>query len=695
MSQVHFRTCNLCEAMCGLKITHENNEILKIEGDKEDTFSRGHICPKAFGLKDIYEDPDRLKFPLKKVNGEWKQISWEAAYDEVATKIVETNVAYGPDSIGIYQGNPSVHNLGTMLTAPKFFKSLRTKNSYSASTADQMPHHFASWHMFGHPNMNPVTDIDHTDLWIIVGGNPMASNGSMMTVPDISNRLKAIQKRGGKVIVIDPRRTETASKADQHIFIRPGTDGWLFAGILNYIFEQGWANLGHLEEHLDGLDVIKEKIRPFTIETAAEQTGIDLNVLKTLAQEITQTDKAALYGRMGVSTQAFGSLNQWLINAINVVAGNMDKVGGLLFSRPAIDFMARSKPKQRHNRWQSRVRKFPEFLGELPQACLSEEIETEGPGQIRLFMVSCGNPVLSVTNGKRLAKALGKLDFMVSFDIYLNETSKHADIILPPATGIETAHYDLIFHNNAVRNSAKYAPALFEKAQGAKYDWEIFQELGGVLAQKAGLEAPNAGKIYTPEEMLTFSLAHNAYGLTFEQIKNEPHGIDLGPLKPQFPGRLKTEDKKIKLAPKILINDLDRLMASKNPADGYLLIGKRHLRDNNSWMHNSELLQKGKNRCVVLINPADAAKEGILSGTMVSVQSRVGELEIEALLSEDIMPGVLSIPHGYGHNQEGIRLREAAKNPGVSVNDLTDDMLIDELSGNAAFSNLYVKMKAS
>jgi anaerobic selenocysteine-containing dehydrogenase len=693
MSKIHFRTCNLCEAMCGLKITYEAKEILKIEGDKEDKFSRGHICPKAYGLKDIYEDPDRLKRPIKKVNGEWKEITWQAAYEEIADKIIENNVKFGPDSIGIYQGNPSVHNLGTSLTATKFFRSLRTKNVYSASSADQIPHHFASWQMFGHPLLEPIPDIDNMQLFVIVGGNPLVSNGSMMTVPDVGNRLKAIQQRGGRVIVIDPRHTETAAKADQHIFINPGSDSWLFAGILKHIFDLGLDNLAHLSAFTDGLEVIKNEMKAIDFESVSKRTGIEIDIIKTLAEEIAKTDKTAVYGRMGVSTQAFGGIGKWLITAINIVTGNLDKTGGLLFTKPVIDFIGNSKPKNRYNRWQSRVRKFPEFIGELPVACLSEEIETEGPGQIKMMMLSCGNPVLSITNGKRLDKALEKLDYMVSIDIYLNETSKHADIILPPATGLETSHYDLTFNVLAIRNVAKYSPALFEKGEGTKYDWEIFQELGQVLAKKAGVESPGEGKVYTPEEMLKMSFEHNSYKIDFEELMKEEHGMDLGPLKPQLPERLKNEEKRINLAPKLLVDDLQRLLKSEKKKDGYLLIGKRHLRDNNSWMHNSELLQKGKNRCVVLINPADAEKEGIKAGSKVNVTSRVGEVQIEAQITEDMMPGVLSIPHGYGHHKKGIKLGVAQENPGVSVNDLTDELLIDELTGNAAFSNLYVTLK--
>ncbi len=693
MSETHYRTCNLCEAMCGLKITHLNGKIEKIEGDKEDPLSRGHLCPKAYGLKDIYEDPDRLKRPLKKINGNWQEISWELAYEEVASKIIEMNMKYGADSIAVYQGNPSIHNLGTMLTSQPFFRSLKTKNMYTATSTDQLPHHFASWLMYGHPLLVPIPDIDNTDLWVIFGGNPLVSNGSMMSVPDVAHRMKAIQERGGKIIVIDPRKTETALKADQHIFIKPGKDAWLLAAIANYIISEGKLKWGSLADFTDGLDELTAAIKYVSIAKASIETGVREDVILALAETICQAEKAAIYGRVGVSTQSFGGLSHWLINVLNILTGNLDKVGGVLFTTPAIDSIGRSKPRNRFNRWQSRVRKFPEFIGELPVACLSEEIETDGPGQIKMLMTSCGNPVLSITNGGRLDKALEKLEYMVSIDIYMNETSRHADIILPPATGVETSHYDLTFHHLAIRNSSKYSPALFEKTEGARYDWEIFQELGNVLSRKVSGEEINGGKIFTPEQMLSRSMAANTYCITWEQVMESPHGLDLGALKPQLPGRLSHENKRINLAPELLLNDLNRLQASANKSgEGYLLIGKRHLRDNNSWMHNSEQLQKGKNRCILLINPKDAKKEGLADKEVVRVKSRVGEVKINVEISDEMMPGVLAMPHGYGHNKKGIKMEVAQKNAGVSVNDLTDDLVIDELTGNSAFSNVYVTL---
>ncbi len=692
----HFRTCNLCEAMCGLKISVENNIVVRIEGDKEDEFSRGHICPKAFALKDIYEDKDRLKTPLRKNNlGEWEKISWEAAYETVVSKIKETQANYGNDAIGVYQGNPSIHNLGTMLYGPGFFKTLRFKNNFSATSTDQLPHHFASWLMFGHPLLIPIPDIDRTDFMLIIGGNPLASNGSMMSVPDVANRLRAIQKRGGKFVVIDPRKTETAVKADKHLFIRPATDVYLLLTFIHILFSSGKVDLKITEDYTDGVEKLRDLTVDYTPRRVTEITGITVDQIYELVEEFTNANTAVCYGRIGVSTQAFGGVCQWLINAINVLTGNCDAEGGAMFTLPAIDFVGHAKPKNRHDRWQSRVRKFPEFISELPVAVLAEEILTEGKGQIKMMFTSCGNPVLSTPNGGQLDQAFEKLDFYVAFDIYLNETTRHADLILPPATGLENSHYDMTFHNLAVRNTTKYSPRLFEKSDGAKYDWEIFQELscllsGGNLADFTPEE---------PEEKLKMGMKFGTYGLDFEEIKNADHGVDLGAMRPQFPQRLVSENKRIDLSPDLLVKDLIRVkenMEKLTLINGeFLLIGRRHLRDNNSWMHNSKQLMKGRNRCTVQMNPDDAKVMQLIDKQIIKIESRVGKVEVPLEITNDMMPGVICLPHGYGHGKKGTQLNVANQFAGVSINDLTDDLVIDELTGNAAFSNVIVTVKAA
>jgi anaerobic selenocysteine-containing dehydrogenase len=691
--QTHYRACNLCEAICGLEIKVEDGKVMSIAGDKNDPFSRGHICPKAVALKDIYEDPNRLKFPMKRTQNGWQQISWEQAFEEVVTNIKQIQAKYGNDAVGVYQGNPSIHNSGTFMTAPYFFKTLRTKNMFSATSADQLPHHFAAWQMFGHPMLMPIPDIDFTDFMLIIGGNPIASNGSIMTVPDVEHRLKAIQKRGGKIVVIDPRRTETAAKADQHLFIKPNNDVFLLLAMINVLFAENKVNLSHLSDFTDDLDVLREITAEYTPEKVVKLTGISANDIRQLTLDFANAPTAVCYGRVGVSTQAFGTLSLWLINAINVITGNLDKQGGSMFTLPAVDFLARSKNENRFARWHSRVRGLPEFSGELPVATLAEEMLTEGDGQIKAMFTSCGNPVLSTPNGVQLDEAFADLEYMVAFDIYINETTRHANLILPPATGLEVAHYDMTFNVLAVRNTTKYSEPTFEKTEGAKFDWEIFDELRQRMLGEEDIKLTN------PEEKIDLGLKFGPYQLSLQALKDNPHGIDLGEMKPCLPNRLLTSDKRIKLAPEILVKDMERLKkvfenAQTDSNFNLLLIGRRHLRDNNSWMHNSHRLVKGNNRCTLMIHSKDAEKMGIENHQIVSVASRVGEIEIPAEITDTMMEGVVCMPHGYGHHRAGIQMDIAAQHAGVSVNDLTDELYLDDLTGNAAFNGVAVRVEA-
>lgn len=691
MSETHYRACNLCEAICGIEIEHDNGEILSIRGDRRDPFSRGHICPKAVALKDIYADKNRLKTPVKRCGNEWREISWTEAFDETAAKIKEIQTKYGRNAVAVYQGNPSVHNFGTLLNSGDLLKTLKTQNNFSATSVDQLPHHFAAWTMFGHPLLMPIPDIDRTDYFLVFGANPLVSNGSLMTAPGIINRLEAIKKRGGKIVLIDPRRTETSRAAIEHHFIKPSSDVYLLLAIVQTLFAENLINLDRLSEFTDGVEVLREISTDYVPETVENLTGISAVEIKRIAVEFARAKSAVCYGRMGVSVQKFGSLCHWLINSINILTGNFDRAGGAMFTQPAFDLLATAKPAHIFNRWQSRVRNLPEFMNELPVAALAEEISTSGEGQIKALITSCGNPVLSTPNGGGLEKVLEHLEFMVSIDIYINETTKHASIILPPATGLEASHYDVIFNLFAVRNQAKYSAPLFPKHENAKYDWEIFQELVYRLNEK---DAPL--NLVPPETKLDFGLKFGKYKLSLEDLQKNPHGVDLGEMKSCLPERLLTENKRINLAPEFLVTDLARLKIEIEESGEFpfALVGRRHLRDDNSWLHNSERLMKGKNRCTILINPADANRLEIENGQLVKVSSRVGAVEIPCEISDKIMPGVVSIPHGYGHARNGVKLDTARNYAGVSLNDLTDETVLDELTGNAAFSNARVRLEA-
>ncbi len=695
---IHHRTCNLCEAICGLEIEHDGQQIISIKGDKNDPFSRGHICPKAVALQDIHEDPDRLRQPIKKVDGQWQKISWKEALDEVATKLRATQQAHGNDSVGVYLGNPNVHNTGSMLFSRHLLRALKTRNKFSATSVDQLPHHLIALKLFGHQFQIPVPDIDRCDHFLMIGANPMASNGSIMTVPDVRHRLKAIKEKGGKLVVIDPRRSETAEVANEHVFIRPGTDALLLSAMIQEMYAANLVSKHRLHEATDGLDGLATRFAAFTPEAVADSTGISAADIRRLTHEFCAAENPVIYGRMGVSVQAFGTLSQYLIMLINILRGRLDEPGGLMLTTPAVDTLAITGPGH-FDRSRSRVRQLPSFTGEYPVAALAEEILTPGDGQIRALLTIAGNPILSTPNGRQLDKAFEQLDFMVSIDFYLNETTQHADIILPPVSPLEREHYDVIFHMLAVRNSSRYADALFEKDKNARHDWEIFLDLTERLAPAktpAQWLQHRSRRLMSPKRTLNYLLKRGPYKLSLKALRDTPQGIDLGPLKPQLPQALSHKDKRIHLETEFFLPDLQRLenvlQENHDPADSMLLIGRRHVRSNNSWLHNSRRLVKGKDRCTAQIHPKDAARMGLDNGHPVRITSRVGSIVLPAEITDSMMPGVISVPHGWGHKRDGVELSIAKEHAGVSVNDLTDETSLDALSGNAALNGLPVAL---
>ena len=711
----HYRTCNLTEAMCGIEITVRADKSLDIRGDKDDPFSRGYICPKAVALQDIYYDKDRLKHPVRRTQNGWQRIGWDEAFDEVAQNLKRINRKYGRNSIATYLGNPTVHNYGALLFAPGFIRSLHTRNRFSATSVDQLAHHLAAYLMFGHQLLLPVPDLDRTDFFLILGANPAVSNGSMMTAPGMSRRLQDIQKRGGKVILIDPRFTETARLADRHLFIKPGNDVLLLLALLHVVFDEGLTRVGPMAAFTKGVDVIGSLVAEFPPEKVASITGIDSDQIRLLAKEFAAAESAVCYGRVGVSTQEFGGVCQWLINVLNIVTGNLDRPGGAMFTLPAFDPLTAPEglaPRGSFARWHSRVRKLPEFAGELPVVTLAEEILTEGPGQVKALVTSAGNPVLSTPNGRELDRALAGLEFMVSIDPYINETTRHAHIILPPSSSLERTHYDVAFHVLAVHNTTKFSPALFQPEAETRHDWEIFVELQTRMEHQGlfgRVKRKFIKQFFGPERILDLGLRFGPYGagvkpfskgLTLRKLKEAAHGIDLGPLSSCLPRRLRTADKRIELAPEVLVKDVERVKAkllhtaSLHSNGDLLLIGRRQLRSNNSWMHNSQRLLRGKPQCTILMHPADAAKRHLRAGQRVSVRSRVGSVEVLIEISEEMMPGVVSIPHGWGHDRTGIQLEVAQQHAGESINDLTDNLTIDALCGTAAFNGTSVAVDA-
>ena len=709
-TQTRYIACNLCEAICGLEIKLENGQIKSIRGDKQDPVSKGHICPKGVALQDIYNDPDRLRSPIKKTAEGWQGISWSRAFEEVASGLKRVQKQHGRDAVAVYLGNPTVHNLEALLFGPEFFRTLRTRNRYSATSVDQLPEQLVSLLMFGHSLLIPLPDLDRTDFHLMFGANPLVSNGSMMTAPGVGKRLKAIQQRGGQLVVVDPRRTETAKIADLHLFIRPGNDVFMLLAMLHVVFSENLQSPGNVGQFTKGVEVIQKIVQDYPPERVAAITGVEAALLKSLVRDFCAAESASCYGRIGVSTQQFGTLTQWLITVFNIVTGNLDIAGGTLFSKPAFEVLSAGKPgKKGFSDRYSRVRNLPDFNGEFPVATLADEITTAGEGQVRALVTSAGNPVLSTPNGRQLDAALGGLDFMVSIDIYLNETTRHANIILPPLTGLERPHYDAVFQALAIRNGAKFSQPVFKAGRDQRSDLQIFTELGWRMAtgnwfnKASGWLKKELLQRLGSEWIINRKLKQGPYaktkGLNLKKLKNNPHGIDLGPLLPSLPERLFTKDKHIHLAPEEFVSALGK------PAEfiaGYeavpetefdlLLIGRRDPRTNNSWLHNSHRMVKGKNRCLALVHPKDAERRQILDGDVALVSSRVGSIRIPIAISDEMNPGVISIPHGWGHLVDGIKLAVAQKHAGVNTNILTDDLLLDSVSGNAALNGVPVSL---
>lgn len=746
-TSVHYRTCPQCEATCGLEIqTHTDDdgavEIGRIRGDRDDVFSHGFICPKGSTLKQLHEDPDRVRSPLIRrgdapATSTWEEVSWSDAFAEIERRLLPILEAHGRDAAAIYLGNPNVHNIAGPLYNRPLIKALGTRNIFSASTVDQMPRHVSSGLLFGGPDTIPVPDLDRTDYLLMLGANPWESNGSMCTAPDFPGRLRGIQARGGRFVVVDPRRTRTAKAADEYVPIRPGTDAHLLLAIINVLCADGLVALGRLEAFTNGVDEVQSIAAPFTPEVVSDITAIDAATIRRLAHEIAAAPTAAVYGRIGTNTVEFGTLASWAVDVINVLTGNLDRPGGALFPLAAHDRPDPAEPKAGRGfttgRHHSRVRGSAEVRSELPVATLAEEIDTPGDGQVRVLFTIGGNPVLSTPNSERLDAALGSLEFMVSVDPYLNETTRHADVILPPPSPLGRSHYDVAFAKLSVRNVANYSPAitdaggpdeaeilarlsLIAAGQGANADPAIIDDLllQGVLQRGTTPGSPLAGRdpaelaaqlvTTAPAERVVEVMirtgpygdqfGENPDGLTFTTLREHPHGVDLGPLQPRLPHALRTTTGRIELAPEPIVTDAQRLRASldRRRNGTLVLVGRRHVRSNNSWMHNINVLVKGKERCTLQVHPSDASRLGLSAGGEAKVTSRVGSLVAPVEITDEVMAGVVSLPHGWGHDRAGTRMGIARDHAGVNTNVLTDESILDPLSGNAVLNAIPVEV---
>jgi anaerobic selenocysteine-containing dehydrogenase len=733
MATVAHRICPFCEACCGLELGIADGRVTTIRGYDDDVHSAGFLCPKGVALRDLHEDPDRLRAPLVKRDGRHVEVTWDEAFAEIERRLIPILDKHGRDAASVVIGNPSAHKISLLLYTARFSRALGTRNIFSASTLDQMPKQLAAGLMFGHWLSIAVPDIARTELLVVLGANPVVSNGSMWTVPDFRGKAKAMQARGGALIVIDPRRTETAALADQHLFIRPGSDVFLLLGIVQVLFADHLVRLGRLAPHVEGLAALEAAVAEFPPERVAARCGIPAPVIHALAHRLATTERAAVYGRIGTCTQEYGTLASWLVDVVNVLTGHLDEPGGAMFPKGAafaantIGAPGRGKGVAIGRR-ASRVSRAPEVFGELPMGCLAEEITTPGEGQIKALFTVAGNPVLSAPNGPQLSAALAQLELMVSADIYLNETTRHADVILPGLSPLEDFHYDVAFPQLSWRNTVRYSHAVLPVAEDRPKEWEILLRLTAIATGKGAAAdihqlddemaaddvrrtaGPAAEMVLGalsglrgPERLLELALRGGPYGdkfglapggLTLAKLKATPAGIDLGALDVRVPELLRTPSGKIELAPPLFIDDLGRARADLARAVPELVIvGRRHLRSNNSWMHNLPVLAKGPFRCTALVSSIDATRLGLHNGGRARIASGPRAIEVEVEISDDMMPGVVSLPHGWGHDQPGARLGIAGARPGANLNALLDETLRDPLSGNAVLGGVPITMQ--
>jgi anaerobic selenocysteine-containing dehydrogenase len=730
------RVCPFCEATCGLAVEVEDGTIVAVRGDKEDPFSRGYICPKAFGLKELHQDPDRLRRPVRRTANGWREITWKAAYEEIASRLLAIRAEQGNDAIGIYMGNPLVHDFAFMYINA-LARALATHNVFNAAAVDQLPKEIQTGLMYGGPSPAtiPVPDIDRTHYLLIIGANPAVSHGSLMTMPDAPGRIKGVIGRGGKVIVVDPRRTETAKIATEHHFIRPGTDAAFLLAIVYTLFQEKLVRLGDLSDLVAGLDLVEEIARGFAPEAVARFCGIGAPSIRRIAREFSGAKSAVCYGRLGTCAQEFGLLASWGVDLLNILTGNLDRPGGAMFTTPAASLAALSKGKPfDFGRYQTRVSGRPVSSGMPPSSTMAEEILTPGPGQVRAMILLMTNSLRSAANSQELERAFSQLDFLVAVDFYINETTRFANIILPTPSPAEQAHYEFAFYHLSVRNIAKWSFPAVRPQTRAPAGWEVFLRLSAIFMgmterslkqiddvvfapiaaglvkrgrQWPGLHVDEVMKeldgLVGPERMIDFLIRIGEYGdgfgrapngLTLAKVRSAPHGIDLGPLQPRLRNIINTASGRIELAPAAMTNDIKRLKERMHREHNeFVLIGRRNLRTSNSFMHNLPSLVKGRERCTLIVSASDAELLGLSSGGTARISSRVGSVVAPVEVSEDIMPGVVSLPHGWGHDSNDSHVTVARQHPGVNANILTDNQAYDEASGAAVLFGTPVSVE--
>jgi anaerobic selenocysteine-containing dehydrogenase len=735
-----FRSCHLCEAACGLELTIRDDVVVGVKGDALDVESQGYLCPKGASVGAIDADPDRLQRPMVRRDGELVEVSWSEAFAEAGRLLKGVAERHGREALSVYIGNPTAHNHAYGHYSAELMKAMGTRQVYSSSTMDAMPQQVAAALMFGHPLAMPLADLDRTDFLLVIGGNPAVSHGSLGHASDYARRIRSVRERGGRVVVVDPIRTRTAEAAGEHVPVRPGTDAHLVASLLQVVTSEGLVALRHLDGQVNGLDELTAAVALYPPERTAARTGVDAQVVRQLARDFAAASPAVAFGRLGTTLSETGTLTNVLINALNVVTGNLDRPGGGMFTTPATGSpLLRPAPGQavQLGRYRSRVSQRPEVLGEMSVACLAEEILTPGDGQLRGMLTLAGNLARSLPNSGEIERALSTLEALVCVDPYLNQTTRHAHVILPPPPSLSRSHYDLYLYAIGVRNVANFSEPTLPVPDGMLEEWQILLELVAHLSDEGSpyagcspeeidqsLAERRAAKVALelgldpqdvlaqlqdcgPDRMLDIRLRTGPYGdqfglrpggLSLELLRSTPHGVDFGPLVPQLDTVLRTPSGRIELLPVELRGDVERLAETVDDVpdeDELLLVGRRHLRSKNSWLHNVPQLVRGRDRSAVWLHPDDAARQGLSDEDVAEISSRVGTVLAQVRVTDQVMRGVCSIPHGWGNGGDGTRLAVASQHPGTNVNVLTDERRLDLLSGTIAANGVRVRIKKS
>lgn len=720
MKTTKYGICPICGSSCGLIVEMENGAIQQITGDQQDPHSRGYTCPKGRSLKYQHVDPDRVLHPLKKENGDWREVSWDEALGDIASRIADMRKRYGPDSLAVYAGDGTTHSYETLFAIAAFVLGLGIKNMYTANSMDALPRLFASMLLYGNSGILPIPDVKRTDYFLILGSNPVVTNGSVMTAPGFARYIKDIQERGGKVVVVDPRRSETAAIADEHHFIRPESDVLFLLSLMNVIFEEKRDRPGKLNKWIRGYEALRKRALEYTPERVEASTGIPVDEIRGIAREFAAAPSAVCYGRMGTCAQSFGSTASAFIDILNIITGNMDRPGGAMFTTPVIDVVSLMSALGINGAFaknRTRVSGMPDFNGEMPCAALAEEIEA--PNGIRALIVAGGNPAVAVPDSARLTRAFSKLDLMVSLDPHINATSCHAHYILPPAIGLEHEIFPMMSYATAIHNAAKWAPPVLDPPPTVKYDAEILSELlCRILCHQNAIPQPvekgllKLGKNLKGIELIKALMELGPYGrlrskpggrerLTLSKLKASPHGIELGPLEPRL-DKILGRKGRINLMPDILKNEFSRIAESADnfkyehdDCDTLILTSRRQLRFFNTSLHNIEKLATGPDQCTLEINSEDASARGLSTGDTAIIETANGAEEYIVEVTDGIMPGVISIPFGWNGRQPAARQKILNANPGTNVNTITNPSRIDPVSAMTAFNGTRVRIRKS